>query len=119
MTSAGMRARLTIWLTNPRYAFAEPRVAAAVQEEDGPARLGVLRTNPPALDADFVDRLESDIVSDGSGGNEGVVDRPWFAACRAPKVGEPRAQSALALAFVRRDPDELRPAVFGRHRRLA
>jgi hypothetical protein len=43
--------------------------------------------NPPTLDADFVDRLQSDIVRDGTGGDEGVVDRSRLAARSPLEVG--------------------------------
>ena len=89
MTSVGIRARLTIWLTKPlvcsRGAFP---VSAAMQEEDGLAGLGLLWMNPPPPHAAFVDRLEINIMGQGAGRNEGVVDRPRLGARRPPEVRE-------------------------------
>src|SRR5262249_32538901 len=55
-------------------------------------------------------RLQGDILGEGAGGNEGVVDRPRLTARPLPERREPGAQSTLTLALLRRNPNELRPA---------
>ena len=68
-------------------------VSAAMQEEDGLAGLGLLWMNPPPPHAAFVDRLEINIMGQGTGGNEGVVDRLRLGA-RRPQKSAKRSRTA-------------------------